>query len=149
MEQVQDWLLDSGVDAKQLEYSSAKDWIKVTLPVLTVEHLLDTNYSIYKHEDGSYLIRTPQWSLPQHLHQYIETIQPTNSFMRPKAKRSTVMKAPVAIDPEDINGIISNPGKLTVTEACNVTAVTPDCLRTLYGKQCLLDECGIQSLILG
>jgi len=39
---VHNWLFEHDIDASQLEYSPAQDWIKVTLPVETVERILDT-----------------------------------------------------------------------------------------------------------
>lgn len=133
-DQVHEWLDDCGVDSSQLEYSSAKDWIKVTLRVKDIERLLDTKYSVFKHKDGSHLIRTPQWSLPIHLHGHIDTIQPTNSFFQPKPKRSTLKTAEVAGLEQYLSGDPVSPvSKATVAEACNITAVTPTCLRTLYG----------------
>ncbi|KAE8440969.1 hypothetical protein EG329_006158 [Mollisiaceae sp. DMI_Dod_QoI] len=131
--QVHDWLCGNGVNEEQLEYSHAKDWIKVTLPVSTVEDLLDTQYSVFQHKDGSYVVRTPEWSLPAHLHEHIETIQPTNSFFQPRAKRTTLMTLPA----EEANKYDTDPvtttSKATVAQACNETNVTPTCLRTLYG----------------
>ncbi|KAA6412578.1 MAG: tripeptidyl peptidase [Lasallia pustulata] len=58
LELVHDWLLDNGIERHRLEYYSAKNWIKVTLPVQAVEGLLDTTYSVYKHEEGDYTVRT-------------------------------------------------------------------------------------------
>lgn len=77
---VHEWLLTNGV--KELGYSAAKDWINIYIDVGSAERLLDTEYSVYEHEDGGHLVRTSQWSLPKHLHDLIDTIQPTNSFMR-------------------------------------------------------------------
>jgi len=128
--QVHDWLCGSGITEDQLEYSHTKDWIKVTLPVSAVEELLDTQYSVFQHKDGSHVVRTPKWSLPMHLHEHIETIQPTNSFFQPRAKRSTLMRLPAAIENQgDVVGV-ETPSKATVDSACNVTNVTPTCLRT-------------------
>lgn len=61
LSQVHDWLAENEVDASQLEYSPAKDWIKVSLSVASVARLLDTNYSTFEHADGSRLVRTPEW----------------------------------------------------------------------------------------
>lgn len=134
LDQVHEWLDDCGVDASQLEYSNARDWIKVTLPVENVEKLLDTKYSVFKHSDGMHLVRTPQWSLPLHLHEHIETIQPTNSFFQPKPKRSTLKTVQIAGLDQYVGGSVDPSNKATVAQACNVTAVTPACLRTLYGR---------------
>src|SRR4051794_17831633 len=65
---VHKWLAEHGIS--ELSYSYAKDWISVSLPLETVEQLLDTKYRIYEHEDGDRLVRTPEWSLPIHLHQH-------------------------------------------------------------------------------
>ena len=132
---VHDWLSDNGIDASQLDYSPARDWIKVSLPVSAVERLLNTKYSIYQHEDGDYLVRTPQWSLPLHLHEHIDTVQPTNSFFRPRAFKSNVklvMGTGQHMSASDVPAVSSS-GDLSVAQACNASAVTPLCLRTLYG----------------
>lgn len=127
---VHEWLDDNGVDSLDLEYSPAGDWISVSLPVNTIEQLLQTEYAVFKHrEDGSYLVRTPEWSLPQHLHDHIETVQPTNSFfrtqkqavhMKPSLGGPVTAKFPATTDPK-------------VAAACNTSNVTPLCLRTFYG----------------
>lgn len=71
---VHDWLNDNGIQNSQLEYSPARDWIAVSLPMQNIESLLVTKYSVYGHEDGDFLVRTPHWSLPQHLHEHIAVI---------------------------------------------------------------------------
>ena len=133
LELVHEWLIDHGIEENQLRYSCAKDWIKVTLPVHSVERLLDAKYSVFKHEDGSQVVRTPQWSLPSHLHGHIDTIQPTNSFFRPKAKKLTLKKIPILDAVQYQMGTFDSPNNDNITQVCNVTAVTPHCLRTLYG----------------
>ncbi|KIX00814.1 uncharacterized protein Z518_09879 [Rhinocladiella mackenziei CBS 650.93] len=136
---VHEWLEEHGVDLTQLKYSPAKDWISVTLPVSHVEELLHTDYSVYEHHDGSTLVRTESYSLPHYVHEHISTIQPTNSWARlegPK-KRSGIQKRSSKVHevtadwspPEEI----PLPSNATVQAACNFTAVTPDCLRILYG----------------
>jgi tripeptidyl-peptidase-1 len=135
LDQVHEWLDDCGVHSSQLEYSSANDWIKVTLPVKDIERLLDTKFSVYRHNDGSHIVRTPKWSLPMHLHEHIETIQPTNSFFQPKPKRSTLKTGEMVGLEEYLSGESVSPvNKATVAEVCNITAVTSACLRTLYGR---------------
>ncbi|MCJ1390580.1 hypothetical protein MMC18_003440 [Xylographa bjoerkii] len=131
---VSEWLSDNGVTSGQLRYSPAKDWIMVTLPVSEVERLLDTEYSVYGTREGSYLVRTPEWSLPKHLHDHIDVIQPTNSFFRPTPLHSNVMPVKQTSDTAAFAAMaqLSTSTDLTVAQACNVTAVTPTCLRTLY-----------------
>ena len=134
---VHGWLLDHGIETEGLKYSAARDWVKVPLHVGEVERLLNTNYSIYKHEDGTHLVRTPEWSLPGHLHHHIVAIQPTNSFFRTSPKSTNIKVNPVNYDHDRVSRLKYS-GKygtnnLTVASACNVSAVTPLCLRTLYG----------------
>jgi tripeptidyl-peptidase-1 len=61
LSQIHDWLLDNDIVEDQLKYSPAKDWIKVTLPVASIEKLLNTSYYVFKHEDGTQLVRAPEW----------------------------------------------------------------------------------------
>ena len=146
---VHDWLQDNGIDRAKLEYNQAKDWIKLSLPVSAVEKLLDTKYSVFEHEDGARIVRAPKWSLPQHLHEHIDAIQPTNSFFRPLGRRRTLktvvpMEEIAKTTPADqdaeyaaVNAIAATPDStdISVAKACNTSAVTPLCLRTLYGTK--------------
>lgn len=130
---VEEWLNSHGVDVNGLDYTPSKDWFTVTLPVDKVERLLNTKYSVYEHEDGTQLVRTPKWSLPEHLHDHIESIQPTTSFFRPRQEgRQFKIADELASFP--INAVaeaqVENP---TVDTVCNASSVTPLCLRTLYG----------------
>jgi tripeptidyl-peptidase I len=129
---VHDWLFDHGIEAASLSYSPAKDWIKVSLPVSQAESLLDTEYSVFEHVEGDQIVRTLEWSLPMHLHEHIEVIQPTNSFFRPRAMKSTAkaVKTPAGWH---VPKPPTNPSGQSLSQVCNETAVTPLCLRTLYG----------------
>ena len=127
------WLQDHNITRDELEYSPAKDWIKISLPVNAIERLLDTKYSIFKHEDGTYMVRAPEWSLPVHLHEYIEAIQPTTSFFRAKPLGSNVKPVKSIAESESLAQVPQSPTTdLTLAQACNASAVTPLCLRTLY-----------------
>lgn len=126
---VNDWLQEHDIESWQRSYSSAKDWISVSLPVSKIESLLDTKYTVYEHEDGTSMIRTTEWSLPQHLHEHISTIQPTTAFLRASPKLQTVVKSPgVSLREEDFA-----PSQSALNGVCNFEGVTPACLRTLYG----------------
>ena len=145
---VESWLSSNGVSKSQLTYSPAKDWIKVSLPVSKVETLLDTKYSVYQHSDGSKLIRTPQYSLPKDLHDAVEVVVPTNSFVTTKRAKSShspqsarKRAVPSAIKRSDAKNIAvdkttaqtASIGAVNVSGVCTATHVTPTCLRTLYG----------------
>lgn len=131
---VHEWLADHGIDSLELDYSPAKDWIKVALPVQSVEQLLKTKYHEYLHDSGDSLIRATEWSLPQYLHNHIATIQPTSSFLRLQP-RGKVRNRPTWNSPVRNHTTHHHHHHLneSVAAVCNTSAVTPLCLRTLYG----------------
>lgn len=141
LDAVHEWLQWHGIQKSELTYSPAQDWIKVTLPVSAIETLLDTKYSVYEHDDGSVLVRTERWSLPLHLHEHITTIQPTNSWARldARSRRKELKKRTtqyIELDGDYSTAASSRqpvPDNASIQEVCNFTAVTPRCLRTLYG----------------
>ena len=139
---VHDWLAENGIDRAKLSYNKAKDWIKVSLPVSAIERLLDTKYSIFEHADGDRVIRAPTWSLPSHLHEHIDAIQPTNSFFRPAGRRKALktvlpLNEIAEAPPQDFSSVMATPdaSDAGVAKVCNTSAVTPLCLRTLYGTK--------------
>jgi tripeptidyl-peptidase-1 len=134
-------LNEHNVDLSTADFSPAGDWIKVDLPVHKANKLLGCKYSVYKHEDeGARLVRTQEWSLPRYLHDHVELIEPTNSFMRPmkKSPRSTV-KFDEYLPAEHVDftrveaSSSAPPPDASLSAVCNSTLVTPNCLRTLYG----------------
>ncbi|THY65380.1 subtilisin-like protein [Aureobasidium pullulans] len=147
IDMVQSWLSDHGIHNTTL--TSTGDWINVRLPVRKVETILNTTYSMYGHNDGSILVRTPEWSLPKHLHKHIDVIQPTTSFFRlskhtvgAKPERGPIKwhnkqwwrAAPndsSIITPCEINVVCNVTG--TNSAGATVTATTLECLRCLYG----------------
>lgn len=130
LDMVHEWLLANGVD--KLDYSPAKDWIMVYVDVESAERLLDTEYSVFKHEDGTQLVRTSQWSLPMHLHDLIDTIQPTTSFMRAKAQSvDSIQEADSSWTPPGYKP----PTDETIAKVCKLKSVTLNCFNTLYGTK--------------
>lgn len=135
---VHEWLSSEAVEPSQLTYTPARDWIHLSLPVAQLQRLLDTDFFVFEHKDGDRIVRAPTWSLPTHLHGHIDTIQPTNSFFRPAGRRST-LKTVVPLEQTAQTSVDQMPDAqiaspdLSVAAACNVSAVTPTCLRTLYG----------------
>jgi len=143
---VLEWLADHGYTKDRLGFSPARDWVKLAVPVCEAEHLLDTKYSVYKHVDGSELIRTPAWSLPIHLHKHIDAIQPTNSFFRERPQAMTWMPAPnlqaapvLSPDQQSANlatlDLLAADVNADAMKVCNASSVTTDCLRTLYNTK--------------
>ncbi|KAF2466926.1 subtilisin-like protein [Lindgomyces ingoldianus] len=128
LELVQEWL-HQHVDPKNINYSPARDFLTFILPVAKVERLLETKYSVYRHVDGSTIIRTPEWKLPLHLHDHVTAIQPTTSFIRAVPQSKTYLNVPGTVG----HPLPYGPSNGTVDQVCNTRAVTPLCLRTLYG----------------
>jgi tripeptidyl-peptidase-1 len=124
---VHEWLREAGVNTDDLGYSSAKDWVIVHLPIEKVESLLDTEYHNYKHNDGSIVARTTTWSLPRHLHDHIDAIQPTTSFFRGAAQAATWVN-----EAAEVPASYHTPKNSSIASVCNVTSVTPECFQTLY-----------------
>lgn len=78
------YLAEHGIDVEKhdgAERTAAKDWLMVPMTVAQAERFLDTEYFLYKHRTtGKTVMRTTAYSLPKHLHDHIEDIQPTNYF---------------------------------------------------------------------
>ncbi|KAF2823179.1 tripeptidyl-peptidase 1 precursor [Ophiobolus disseminans] len=139
---VHDWLRESGIDVSDLGYSAAKDWIIVRLPIEKVEELLDTEYHNYKHRDGSVVARATSWSLPRHLHDHIDAIQPTTSFFRGVANEATWVDKEVTVPAN-----YSPPKNTSIAAVCNVTSVTPECFQTLYNTKWYKTQSGDENSI--
>jgi tripeptidyl-peptidase-1 len=127
LELVHEWLYDNGI--KNVNYSPSKDWIHIYIDVESAERLLDTEYSIFEHDDGDVLVRTSKWSLPLHLHERIDTIQPTTSLMRTKAQATTFKQYEQPWMPPGY----TPPTNATISAVCQFFPVTIECFRTLYG----------------
>ena len=133
---VHEWLAENGHSSESFDYSPAGDWVKLSLSVGEAENLLGTRYSVFRHVDGSELIRTSQWSLPSHLHDHIDAIQPTNSFFRFKPQAATWLQSPQQ-SYQDTSGsqkaeLATGVQAEAIERVCNASMITPACLRTLY-----------------
>lgn len=126
VDSIRSWMNDHGIDTSLLQYGPAKSWIALSLPVYELEALLQANYSTFVHQDGTRLERTPEYSLPAHLHSFISTIQPTTCFLRPKHQAST-------LGPRHSYVQRRTAADESVKDVCDPMNVTPLCLRTFYG----------------
>ncbi|KAF8897765.1 tripeptidyl peptidase A [Infundibulicybe gibba] len=130
---VDEWLLSHGLSEAHFERSPAKDWIVVRVPVSLAEKMLDTKYHVWEHiTSGEYLVRTTSYSLPQHLHEHIEVIQPTTIFARWKGMKSTLHYTDHVEEKTIANPVapVMTPSG-PVDASCNVT-ITITCLQQLY-----------------
>ncbi|KAK4545880.1 hypothetical protein LTR36_002444 [Oleoguttula mirabilis] len=144
---VHDWLMEHGISRSAMNPS--KDWISIVVPIEKAEELLQTSYSSFRHSDGSTVSRAPEWSLPVHLHEHIDVVQPTTSFFKPapnakewgpELKELQGNAHPISwwehtgkqlYGGHGVNGTANYTA--AVAAACNVSFTTPLCLRTLYG----------------
>lgn len=136
LEEVLHWLdvrLENGLG--ESKYRSSGNILSIALPISHAEALLDTKFDAYRHEDGSTLTRTLEWKLPLHLHDHIDTIQPTTSFVR----HVPPTRAWVGGETRDISTLVGRRDadqRTTIEQACNTSAITPLCLRTLVSALC-------------
>lgn len=119
LEAVTSWLKAAGIAESAITQPSS-DWMHVQVPVSKAEELLKATYDIYSHETHeSSLMRTLAYAIPQGLHQHIETIQPTTSFLSNEAKRH--------------DGIQRKANRARSTRKNNcASAASPDCVRKFY-----------------
>lgn len=123
---VHEWLAANGIG--KCDYSPAKDWVNVYIDVESAERLLDTEYYVFEHADGTQVSRAPEWSLPKHLHEHIDTIQPTTAFMNTKALATQWKQFDTPWTPPDY----TTPTDPAIAQACSINGTTPDCFATLY-----------------
>lgn len=89
---VRAWLQEIGEPHSwNLSTSKSGDWLYLSLPVKTLESILGAEYFIFQNDnDRRSIIRTETWSLPSHLAEHIDLIDPTTSFTRPQAQIRSV-----------------------------------------------------------
>jgi tripeptidyl-peptidase-1 len=111
--------------------SPAKDWIGLSAPLKVAEKLLNTTFSVWKHTSGDTIVRSTHYSLPTHLHQHIDVVQPTTNFGLFKPQRATSFFDEEAPSLVDIGEQVLASTNTTVNASCNST-ITPQCLYQLY-----------------
>ena len=129
-ERVEAWLDDHDV-REYIWNEPSRDWISVNITIEKAGALLQTKYSTYLHLDSSASVyRTKQWSLPKHLHEHIDVIQPTTSFFRaaPRLPRENIAD----IDARSVL-IRGRDSADSLSKVCKESTTTPECVRTLYG----------------
>lgn len=138
---VDSWLSENGIGPDTVKYSPAGDWLSLSVPVQKANRLLGCHYSVYEHQDEKVkIVRTPEWSLPEYLHDHIDLIEPTNSFIRPlkrEARSTAKFQHLVPDDHADFTRTLAvqaaAPNDTSVAALCKTQLVTPNCLRALYG----------------
>ena len=107
------------------------EWIDFNVSISDAERMLDTKFhSFTNNATGVKIVRTLQYSVPEKLHQYVQTIIPTIQFDQVRPQRRPTGDI-ISLAPAN-NPIGLYPGKGLNVTFCNTT-VTPQCLRDLYG----------------
>ncbi|EON95925.1 putative subtilisin-like protein [Phaeoacremonium minimum UCRPA7] len=158
---VMEWLESEGISSSRVKQSASKNWLSFNATVREVEHLLKTEYHIYKHfSSGHSHVACDKYHVPEHLKEHIDIVTPTVHFdqrigearknkqkalsdehVQELKKRSDLLKKRQS-RPE--HGILGSPSDgsnpkqgATITNAlmdlnqCD-TMITPACLRALY-----------------
>ncbi|KZW04450.1 tripeptidyl peptidase A [Exidia glandulosa HHB12029] len=117
---VEEWL--EAHACTDYSFSSAKDWVKLDVSVEQAERMLDTEFHVWQHADGREpIVRTTHYSLPVHLHEHVDVVQPTTLFAQLGAQRR-----PIIFEPETQLVDLATPAA-----SCNTT-ITLQCLADLY-----------------
>ncbi|KAJ7228236.1 subtilisin-like protein [Mycena pura] len=132
---VNEWLSTHGIQDKDIGRSPAGDWLTVHIPVSLVEKMLDTKYYVWKHTDsGEYIVRTTSYSLPKHLHEHVELIQPTTMFGTFRKLKSTIHsfnEMDASSQSQNLPPLVDLATGVTVDASCNTT-ITITCLKEIY-----------------
>jgi tripeptidyl-peptidase-1 len=152
---VYEWLSLNGV--KSVNHNPSKDWIDIYIDISSAERLLDTEYYSFKNGyDGSEIIRATEWSIPQHLHEHIDAIQPTTSFMRPvteldDAHDNTLIDDLTPPDPPVVPwpppGYVPPSPNSPLGQVCSINGTTPACFAELYGTRGYVQKAGSKNSI--
>ncbi|EKM79916.1 hypothetical protein AGABI1DRAFT_72616 [Agaricus bisporus var. burnettii JB137-S8] len=137
---VDEWLASFGLGEQDFYRSSAKDWVTIRVPISVAEKMLNTKYHVWKYgETDDHLIRTTDYSLPDHLNEHVELIQPTTIFARWSKMKATFHLDKDIFEEIPIAKFVSSTsqdlgladGVTVVDPSCNAT-VTIRCLQQLY-----------------
>ena len=112
------WLRSAKIPVNAI--NSDGNWISFTISISQAEQLLETEFFYFHHQaQQRTAIRTLGYSVPNDLHPYIQLIQPTTRFGNFGSQKSTIVQPRPATSEQ-------------LGAGCD-RAITPRCLRDLYG----------------
>ncbi|KAH9915907.1 family S53 protease [Fomitopsis serialis] len=131
VEAVNAWLGDNNLTATPV--SPSGDWVEVNIPVSKANELLDTDFSVFRHEvTGTQTIRALQYSIPVDLAEHVDLIHPITSF--PVQIVNNTAPAFVAAASPHIPAVTRDTSNVTaVCGPYNRSNITVACLQYLYG----------------
>lgn len=152
---VNEWLASHGIPEDALSRSPGMDWVKIKVPVGLAEKMLETvssalpdhislkiysinfcqEYQVWTHdESGDSLVRTTSYSLPEHLMDHVDLVQPTTVFSRFSSMKTTYRFSQDQSTTAGQNGSyipVPSASGGQVDASCNQT-ITVSCLKQLY-----------------
>ncbi|TVY87935.1 Tripeptidyl-peptidase, partial [Lachnellula willkommii] len=141
---VRHWLHDSGIELERHNVTAGRGWLKFYASVGELENLLSAQYHVYGNLNSEEAhIGCDEYHLPSEIAPHVDFVAPSVSMLRiggekdlKKKKRGEIKSfSPASFPPHTTpaTGITSDSFAIGASEVPCHTAVTPDCLRTLYG----------------
>lgn len=158
---VMEWLEMEGIHPNRIKMSISKTWLTFDATVREVEHMLRTEYHVYKHatSKGARHVACEKYHIPEHLTEHIDIITPSVHFDQrighdrtnqrqelPTGGMEELRKRSADLEKRQnpVTGIIGSPldgtnpkqgveveNAMMSLEQCD-SMVTPGCLRALY-----------------
>lgn len=133
---VREWLLSMGIDAHRIQLGPSRGWIKVDASVEEAEHLMHTEYNIYKHVSGTEHVACEAYHLPEHVSHHVDFVLPSVHFDARIGRRDgNKSRIKVGQPGSGFDGPKTS-GSLQTSDIqldqCD-TVIIPECLRALYG----------------
>ncbi|KAI6040145.1 Pro-kumamolisin, activation domain-containing protein [Pisolithus marmoratus] len=131
-----EWLLSMGIDPLCIQLSPSRGWINVNVFVEEAEHLLQTEYNVYKHVSSTEHVACEAYHLPGHVSHHVDFVLPSVHFDA-RIRHCNVNQPPIkARQPGNGFDGPKTSGSLQVNspqlEQCDMV-ITPECLKALYG----------------
>lgn len=131
-----DWLVEAGIDPACISRSSDGGWYDFNATIQEAKELLKTNYYVYENTmTGDIKIACDRYHVPQLVHQHLDFISSTveltekNSGRSLAASKGSQRKGQHSYTRPHLAGTLTLPNHLS---NCS-QAITPNCLRALYG----------------
>ncbi|PKI85504.1 tripeptidyl-peptidase I [Malassezia vespertilionis] len=146
-ETVKNYLQQSGVPKKHIKSSATGDWVLVKVPARHASALLgDAKFSVYRHKESQEeIVRTTRYTLPQDIAAVVDFVSGITHFSSQRTQRrpSFIVNSDIpepATHPEQVlaasdadTETLYIASESTSTSTCNISHVSSECLRHLYG----------------
>ncbi|KAI9445624.1 subtilisin-like protein [Lactarius psammicola] len=130
---VNSWFKDHGIPSSSVSTTLGGNWLTVIgVPVARANDILGASYQLYQHfKTNRTVIRTISYSLPEALHEHINTVAPTTYFGSPRTKWTKRGMRPSGVVAARTDAETTEP-TVGPSTGPKVVEVTPSYLRLLY-----------------